>query len=108
MHDQRFPGFARCTDVDAKALSLPFRCILVPVVIKSSFADGDDFRMLRQANKFGDRRLAHAGCLRMDADRCEDERMRFGKRLNPRKIFEIDADTDRACDLVVAHEVQQL
>jgi hypothetical protein len=88
--------FAGGANVGAKAFALPLRCVLVPVVIESGLANGDDARMTSQLDQLVDRRFAYAGGLGMDANRSQNRRPGFGEREHPTEIFERDADAHRA------------
>ena len=108
MYDERLADRHGGPDMRAETFALPFRRVFLPVVIESGFADADDARVLRQCDQVGERRLAHAGRLRMHADRRQQVAMRFGQRQHARIVLEIDADTDGATDAVLLHQLKNL
>ena len=108
VNDEWLAGFDRCANMNAKALTLPFGCILVPVVVKASLADSNDLRMLRQCDQIGDRWFANIGRFRVHADRGEYCSVRIHKRLNTREFFQRDADTHGTPHVIVVHESEHL
>ena len=68
MHHERLAGFDRGADMNAKALTLPFRLILVPVIVQTGFPNRHHLGMLREAHEFGNRRLFYIGGFGMHAD----------------------------------------
>ena len=108
MDHERLAGFDGRADMNAKAVALPFRRILLPVVVEPRLADGDHLRVLRQRHQIGDRWLLNIGRLGMYADRSKNTRIRFSDFPNPRKILERDTDAYCASNVIVLHQFKDL
>ena len=73
MNHERFAGFDRCANMNAKALTLPFGCILVPVVVKASLADGTTFGCCASVTRSaidGSRTSVVSGCTPTEGEYC--------------------------------------
>ena len=103
MHDQRLAAGTRGGDVPAETRALPFRAVLVPVVVEARLADGDDLGMRGQAHQFVDIRIGALVVFGMDTDAGEDLCMGLGEREDLRQVFDIDADAERAADVLRTH-----
>ena len=88
MDDKRLAQLFGRANVRAKAFALPFRLVLLPVIVEAGFANGHHLGMLRQTNEFIEAWLACIGRFGMQADAGKDMRMRLGQCQHSWKIFQ--------------------
>jgi len=108
MDHQGFAAGFGGPDVAAKALPLPFRSILMPVIVQTGFPDGYHPGMIRQPYQGGLIRVRSLRDLRVYAHRGQQIGVAFGQGQNPGKIFQVDGNTEGGAYLVLAHSLQDL
>jgi hypothetical protein len=65
MHDQGFAASLGCPDVRPETLSLPLGLVLLPVVVKPCFTDGNNLGVLARAkrrSRSGSSTSVYSGC----------------------------------------------
>ena len=92
----------------AETLTLPFRFVLVPIVIKPGFTNRNHFGMRRKRNQLILGGLFDVGVFRVHANAGKQTAVGLGNRQNLGKIFQIDAYADGKLDLIFLHALQDI
>ena len=99
MDHERQLGFARSSDVAAKALLLRGPWTLVVEIVEAGFADGDYFGMAAQPYDLVHRHIQlFMGVVRMRADGTEDIGVRIGNLQQPVEAADAGGDGDHQPD----------
>ena len=84
-------------------VALPFRAVLLPVVVETGLSHGDHFRMPGEFREYLFARFFDIGIFGMNANGGVEVGMGFSQRQNTGEVLQIDPDTYRPADAILVH-----